>query len=452
MHRIQDHPDMLDIRSLKLRDYFTRDGSRVLDAFEQSFSGNIHPGLTGNGRLIPVSALVGDRGFQFGRTTQEALRPMFATDSYSVEDSVDQSVDKDEYLASLTERTPVLDYVTRRPMSGATSVVPEITKSPDMTRRDLGIGSTVSDSDELADVTDSDITIDGHRIDPKALILDIEIGRPSITLTDEWLQDVVVDEIRRDMESEFESEILRVAKHEGQNTVAVSSADYRKTNRTVIENLLRARRDVRDRHIRDSGSAFVLGTELYDRFVDQSVAGESFIRDGKIDVTPTIYSAQLQDGFQVNQPRKVQGIYGAWRNMTLAVWDTALIWVSDEQTMKSHLHVLVLYAVLLHRPRSVSNLIVTISRLNTPTGLLLTPEDGAIDAKWGDVNNAEEYLVQWKSGSQDYSEDRQENFYEAQGIVSGLANGVAHDIRVRAISTGYTDSDWSAAVSGTPSA
>ena len=78
-----------------------------------------------------------------------------------------------------------------------------------------------------------------------------------------------------------------------------------------------------------------------------------------------------------------------------------------------------------------------------------TPRDGMLDVSWPAVPGAESYTVQWKSGLDEYSDARQQTVRTPSARLSGLTNGVAYTVRVRASSAGG-DSGWSEEATGTP--
>ena len=72
-----------------------------------------------------------------------------------------------------------------------------------------------------------------------------------------------------------------------------------------------------------------------------------------------------------------------------------------------------------------------------------------LEVSWTAVPGADTYTVQWKSGAEEYSAARQQTVQAPSATLSGLTNGVAHTVRVRASNAGG-DSDWSDEASGTP--
>ncbi len=80
---------------------------------------------------------------------------------------------------------------------------------------------------------------------------------------------------------------------------------------------------------------------------------------------------------------------------------------------------------------------------------VVTPGDGALEVSWAAVPGAERYTVQWRSGSEEYADARQQTVATPPATLSGLTNGVAYTVRVRASNAGG-DSDWSAEATGTP--
>ena len=79
----------------------------------------------------------------------------------------------------------------------------------------------------------------------------------------------------------------------------------------------------------------------------------------------------------------------------------------------------------------------------------LTAGDGTLAVSWTAVPGAAGYTVQWKSEAEEYSDARQQIVETASATLSGLTNGVAYTVRVRAGNAGG-DSDWSDEVTATP--
>ena len=84
-----------------------------------------------------------------------------------------------------------------------------------------------------------------------------------------------------------------------------------------------------------------------------------------------------------------------------------------------------------------------------PGPLVVTPGDGMLEVSWAAVPGAERYTVQWRSGSEEYSDARQQIVETPSATLSELTNGVAYTVRVRASNAGG-DSDWSEEETGTP--
>ncbi len=70
---------------------------------------------------------------------------------------------------------------------------------------------------------------------------------------------------------------------------------------------------------------------------------------------------------------------------------------------------------------------------------------------WTAVPGADSYTVQWRSGSEQYAEARQQTVTTPSATSTGLTNGVAYTVRVRA-SNAQGDSAWSPEAIGTPGA
>ena len=90
-------------------------------------------------------------------------------------------------------------------------------------------------------------------------------------------------------------------------------------------------------------------------------------------------------------------------------------------------------------------------QLASPRNVRVAAGHGQLVVMWDAVTGADEYKVQWKSGSEGYGSERQ-----ASGVgvttwtIPGLAAGTAYTVRVFAAATGYPDSAPSAEATGTP--
>ena len=87
------------------------------------------------------------------------------------------------------------------------------------------------------------------------------------------------------------------------------------------------------------------------------------------------------------------------------------------------------------------------------TGVTVTEGNAQLLVEWSAVSNATGYWVQWKSGSQNYSNSRGATISSGSTTshtIAGLANGTEYTVRVRATRTGFNDGTHSDEVMGTP--
>ena len=84
-----------------------------------------------------------------------------------------------------------------------------------------------------------------------------------------------------------------------------------------------------------------------------------------------------------------------------------------------------------------------------PAQLVVTPGNGMLEVSWTAVPGADSYTVQWRSGTEEYADARQQTVAAPSATLSGLTNGVAYTVRVRAGNAGG-DGDWSEEATGTP--
>ncbi len=89
------------------------------------------------------------------------------------------------------------------------------------------------------------------------------------------------------------------------------------------------------------------------------------------------------------------------------------------------------------------------------TGLEVLSGVEQLDVAWNEVADADGYKVQWKSGDEDYVEDRQALIAGGETLsytISGLTAGTEYTVRVIATKENADDGRPSIAVTGTPSA
>ena len=96
----------------------------------------------------------------------------------------------------------------------------------------------------------------------------------------------------------------------------------------------------------------------------------------------------------------------------------------------------------------------TPSAADPPTDPMITGfGDGELSLSWSapvDASAISGYLVQWKSGQEEYDATRQTETTGTALTVTDLRNGAVHTLRVRAVNTEGGQSRWSDEVSGTP--
>ena len=88
-------------------------------------------------------------------------------------------------------------------------------------------------------------------------------------------------------------------------------------------------------------------------------------------------------------------------------------------------------------------------------GVMIEPGNGQLVVQWTAVDNATGYEVQWKSGGQSYHSTRQAAVTPGtttNATITGLTNGTAYTVRVRATRTGANAGPYSAEVMATPMA
>ena len=79
----------------------------------------------------------------------------------------------------------------------------------------------------------------------------------------------------------------------------------------------------------------------------------------------------------------------------------------------------------------------------TLTGLTVTPVAGTtdkLDVSWNEVSSALEYDIQWKTGSQEYSDSRRRTIFQREAKkdqISGLTVGTTYTVRVIAYNASY---------------
>ena len=86
----------------------------------------------------------------------------------------------------------------------------------------------------------------------------------------------------------------------------------------------------------------------------------------------------------------------------------------------------------------------------TVTGVSVTRGVGNLSVGWNSVSGATGYKVQWKSGSEGWSSDRQNDETGTTSSITGLTAGTEHTVRVIATKTNSVDASPSSEVKGTP--
>ena len=84
------------------------------------------------------------------------------------------------------------------------------------------------------------------------------------------------------------------------------------------------------------------------------------------------------------------------------------------------------------------------------TGVTVTPGVGRLAVSWTAVSGADDYKVQWKSGSQAYDSSRQQVISTTSSTIPDLDGGTAYSVQVIATATGAADGDPSDTKTGTP--
>ena len=106
-------------------------------------------------------------------------------------------------------------------------------------------------------------------------------------------------------------------------------------------------------------------------------------------------------------------------------------------------------------PRPLSIIFTTL--LRKVTGVSVTAGVGSLTVGWTAQSHRFGYTgyhVQWKSGTGDWSSDRQSDVATNSATISGLTGGVAHTVRIRSYHRGYLDrikyGEWSDEATGKP--
>ena len=84
------------------------------------------------------------------------------------------------------------------------------------------------------------------------------------------------------------------------------------------------------------------------------------------------------------------------------------------------------------------------------TGVAVAVEAEQLSVSWSSVSGAENYVLQWKSGSEDWSSSRQNTGSDPGYTITGLTAAVEHTVRVKAARRHADDGDWSDTATGTP--
>ena len=102
-------------------------------------------------------------------------------------------------------------------------------------------------------------------------------------------------------------------------------------------------------------------------------------------------------------------------------------------------------------PRTLSVIFTTL--LSKVEGVSVSAGGGSLSVGWTAQSDVTGYHVQWKSGSEDWSSDRQQDATANSGAISNLTGNTAYTVRVRSYHRGYKNrvkyGEWSNPATGT---
>ena len=105
-------------------------------------------------------------------------------------------------------------------------------------------------------------------------------------------------------------------------------------------------------------------------------------------------------------------------------------------------------------PRTLSVIFTTL--LSKVEGVSVSAGGGSLSVGWTAQSGVTGYHVQWKTGTEDWSSDRQQDATANSGAISNLTGGATYTVRVRSYHRGYKNrvkyGEWSNPATGTTQA